>query len=196
MWYSSPLNLSMSWVNDFHDVDSYLSSLNLGMAELLKTLFQSYSHSVLLSHLYKKVLLFHHSHFLNLPFTLSILLSSCSHSPTCSQSPSQSHCTLIARFLKAGKYAKHVGAGALVYLSTVLEHLAVEVTKHCFFSFLFFFFFVCFVGLEFLTLGVWVFGYLGMVLIGGMKVWFCFFFLFFFFLLMINLVCFDLMNVV
>ena len=113
MWYSSPLNLSMSWVNDFHDVDSYLSSLNLGMAELLKTLFQSYSHSVLLSHLYKKVLLFHHSHFLNLPFTLSILLSSCSHSPTCSQSPSQSHCTLIARFLKAGKYAKRLTLSSL-----------------------------------------------------------------------------------
>ena len=150
----------MSWVNDFHDVDSYLSSLNLGMAELLKTLFQSYSHSVLLSHLYKKVLLFHHSHFLNLPFTLSILLSSCSHSPTCSQSPSQSHCTLIARFLKAGKYAKHVGAGALVYLSTVLEHLAVEVTKHCFFFFLFFFCVFCGMGIfDFGGLGFWLFGY-------------------------------------
>ena len=130
VWYSSPLNLSMSWVNDFHDVDSYLSSLNLGMAELLKTLFQSYSHSVLLSHLYKKVLLFHHSHFLNLPFTLSILLSSCSHSPTCSQSPSQSHCTLIAKFLEVEKYTGCVGASALVYLSIVLEYLAAEVTKH------------------------------------------------------------------
>ena len=152
--------MSMSWVNDFHDVDSYLSSLNLGMAELLKTLFQSYSHSVLLSHLYKKVLLFHHSHFLNLPFTLSILLSSCSHSPTCSQSPSQSHCTLIARFLKAGKYAKHVGAGALVYLSTVLEHLAVEVTKHCFFFFLFFFCVFCGMGIfDFGGLGFWLFAY-------------------------------------
>lgn len=43
------------------------------MAELLKTLFQSYSHSVLLSHLYqKKVLLTHHSHFLNLPLTLTL----------------------------------------------------------------------------------------------------------------------------
>ena len=46
-------------------------------------------------------------------------------------------------------------------------------------------------GWEFLILGVWVFGYLGMVLIGGMKLVF-----FFFFFLMINLVCFDLMNVV
>ena len=62
----------------------------------------------------------------------------------------------------------------------MLEYLAAEVTKHCFFFFLFFFF-VCFVGWEFLTLGVWVFGYLGMVLIGGMKVWFCFFFFCFFF---------------
>ena len=38
--------------------------------------------------------------------------------------------------------------------------------------------------------GGWVFGYLGMVLIGGMKLGF------FFFFLMINLVCYDLMNVV
>ena len=180
VWYSSPLNLSMSWVNDFHDVDSYLSSLNLGMAELLKTLFQSYSHSVLLSHLYKKVLLFHHSHFLNLPFTLSILLSSCSHSPTCSQSPSQSHCTLIARFLKAGKYAKHVGAGALVYLSTVLEHLAVEVTKHCFFFFLFFFLCVLWDG----NFWLWGFGFLVIWVWFWLVEWkygFVFFFCFFFF---------------
>jgi len=37
----------------------------------------------------------------------------------------------IARFLKAGKYAERVGAGAPVYLSAVLEYLAAEV---CFFS--------------------------------------------------------------
>lgn len=34
----------------------------------------------------------------------------------------------IARFLKAGKYAERVGAGAPVYLSAVLEYLAAEVT--------------------------------------------------------------------
>ncbi|CAN1242703.1 Histone H2AX, partial [Linum perenne] len=31
-----------------------------------------------------------------------------------------------ARFLKAGKYAEHVGAGAPVYLSAILEYLAAE----------------------------------------------------------------------
>ena len=85
MWYLSPLTSSMARVDYFHDADSYSSSLNSDMAEfnplLLKTLFQSYSHSVLLSH---------HSHFLNLPLTLSISLSSHSNSPTCSQSLSQS----------------------------------------------------------------------------------------------------------
>jgi histone H2A len=34
----------------------------------------------------------------------------------------------IARYLKAGKYAERVGAGAPVYLSAVLEYLAAEVT--------------------------------------------------------------------
>lgn len=34
----------------------------------------------------------------------------------------------IARFLKAGKYAERVGAGAPVYLSAVLEYLAAEVS--------------------------------------------------------------------
>uniref|UniRef100_A0A6N2KFM9 Histone H2A n=2 Tax=Salix viminalis TaxID=40686 RepID=A0A6N2KFM9_SALVM len=33
----------------------------------------------------------------------------------------------IARFLTAGKYAERVGAGAPVYLSAVLEYLAVEI---------------------------------------------------------------------
>ncbi|PRQ38220.1 putative transcription factor Hap3/NF-YB family [Rosa chinensis] len=32
----------------------------------------------------------------------------------------------IARFLKSGKYAEHVDAGAPVYLSAVLEYLATE----------------------------------------------------------------------
>ncbi|RYR21229.1 hypothetical protein Ahy_B03g066516 [Arachis hypogaea] len=32
----------------------------------------------------------------------------------------------IARFLKAGKYAERVGAGAPVYLAAVLEYLAAE----------------------------------------------------------------------
>jgi hypothetical protein len=35
----------------------------------------------------------------------------------------------IARYLKAGKYAERVGAGAPVYLSAVLEYLAAEVTQ-------------------------------------------------------------------
>lgn len=35
----------------------------------------------------------------------------------------------IVRFLKAGKYVDHVGAGALVYLTVVLEYLAVEVLE-------------------------------------------------------------------
>lgn len=34
----------------------------------------------------------------------------------------------IARFLKSGKYAERVGAGAPVYLSAVLEYLAAEVS--------------------------------------------------------------------
>jgi histone H2A len=33
----------------------------------------------------------------------------------------------IARYLKTGKYAERVGAGAPVYLSAVLEYLAAEV---------------------------------------------------------------------
>lgn len=33
----------------------------------------------------------------------------------------------IARFLKNGKYAERVGAGAPVYLAAVLEYLAAEV---------------------------------------------------------------------
>jgi hypothetical protein len=35
----------------------------------------------------------------------------------------------IARFLKAGKYAERVGAGAPVYLAAVLEYLAAEVRQ-------------------------------------------------------------------
>lgn len=41
----------------------------------------------------------------------------------------------IARFLKAGKYAERVGAGAPVYLSAVLEYLAAEVRFRCNLSF-------------------------------------------------------------
>ncbi|GFP79558.1 probable histone h2a.3 [Phtheirospermum japonicum] len=33
----------------------------------------------------------------------------------------------IARFLKASKYAEHVGAGAPVYLAAIFEYLAAEV---------------------------------------------------------------------
>jgi histone H2A len=40
----------------------------------------------------------------------------------------------IARFLKAGKYAERVGAGAPVYLSAVLEYLAAEVTNNLLFG--------------------------------------------------------------
>lgn len=40
----------------------------------------------------------------------------------------------IARFLKAGKYAERVGAGAPVYLSAVLEYLAAEVPHFLSFS--------------------------------------------------------------
>ncbi|WOL07645.1 putative histone H2A.2 [Canna indica] len=35
----------------------------------------------------------------------------------------------MARFLKAGKYAERVGAGAPVYLAAVLEYLAAEVLE-------------------------------------------------------------------
>ena len=34
----------------------------------------------------------------------------------------------VARFLKKGKYATRIGAGAPVYLAAVLEYLAAEVT--------------------------------------------------------------------
>jgi histone H2A len=36
----------------------------------------------------------------------------------------------IARYLKIGKYAQRVGAGAPVYLSAVLEYLAAEVNPN------------------------------------------------------------------
>jgi len=41
----------------------------------------------------------------------------------------------IARFLKAGKYAERVGAGAPVYLAAVLEYLAAEVISITTFNF-------------------------------------------------------------
>ena len=111
----------------FHDADSYSSSLNSGMAELLKTFFSNLLPlNLTLSSISKKVLLSHHSHFINLPLTLSISLS-LSHTLS---SPSQSHSTLIARFLEVEKYTECVGASALVYLSIVLEYLVAEVTKH------------------------------------------------------------------
>ena len=37
----------------------------------------------------------------------------------------------IARYLKAGKYASRLGAGAPVYLAAVLEYLAAEVRVSC-----------------------------------------------------------------
>lgn len=45
----------------------------------------------------------------------------------------------IARFLKAGKYAERVGAGAPVYLAAVLEYLAAEVICIAYGWFLFIF---------------------------------------------------------
>ena len=86
----------------------------------LKHFFQTYSHSILLFHLYQK------KSYSLITLTLSISLS-LSHTLS---SPSQSHCTLIARFLEVEKYTECVGASALVYLSIVLEYLAAEVTKH------------------------------------------------------------------
>lgn len=40
----------------------------------------------------------------------------------------------IARYLKTGKYAERVGAGAPVYLSAVLEYLAAEVMDPIYYS--------------------------------------------------------------
>lgn len=64
--------------------------------------------------------------------------------PKASKSVSRSHKAglqfpvgRIARFLKSGKYAERVGAGAPVYLSAVLEYLAAEVCcnyYYCYFS--------------------------------------------------------------
>ncbi|KAF3955504.1 hypothetical protein CMV_019279 [Castanea mollissima] len=60
-----------------------------------------------------------------------------SHSPAQTQTPFEALLKAglqfpvgrIARFLKAGKYAERVGAGAPVYLSAVLEYLAAEVLE-------------------------------------------------------------------
>ncbi|KAJ0979696.1 hypothetical protein J5N97_015170 [Dioscorea zingiberensis] len=41
----------------------------------------------------------------------------------------QFHVGRITRFLKVGKYAERVGAGAPVYLSAVLEYLATKVLE-------------------------------------------------------------------
>ena len=43
--------------------------------------------------------------------------------------PPRSRSPTAARFLKAGKYASRVGAGAPVYLAAVLEYLAAEVLE-------------------------------------------------------------------
>lgn len=37
----------------------------------------------------------------------------------------------IARYLKKGKYAERIGAGAPVYLAAVMEYLAAEVRRKC-----------------------------------------------------------------
>ena len=75
MWYASPLNSSMARVNYFHKADSYSSSLNSGMVELLKTLFQSYSNLVFLSHLYQKK----SYSLITLTFSISLSLSQSRH---------------------------------------------------------------------------------------------------------------------
>ncbi len=79
----------------------------------------------------------------------------------------------IARFLKAGKYAERVGAGAPVYLSAVLEYLAAEVGFLSFFCFvkkkkLFYFYYFVFVFWfwGFLLDGVLVFYGMGLLVWG------------------------------
>lgn len=41
----------------------------------------------------------------------------------------------IGRFLKAGRYAQRIGAGAPIYLAAVLEYLAAEVVLHLIYIF-------------------------------------------------------------
>ena len=49
----------------------------------------------------------------------------------------------VARFLKAGKYAKYVGAGAQVHLSAVLEYLEAEVFTFLIIFFIFSLLLIC-----------------------------------------------------
>lgn len=72
----------------------------------------------------------------------------------------------IARFLKAGKYAERVGAGAPVYLSAVLEYLAAEVCEiFLITSPIFFFFFF-----EYLLLFLfWIFDFRFLSLLGMLR---------------------------
>ena len=169
--YPSFYNSSMARVNYFHDADSYSSSLNSSMVELLNTLFQTYSHLVLLSHMYQK------KSYSIITLTFSISLS---------QSRYHLALTLPHALNLPLSHIAHWSLGFSRLESTpsvlvlVLQFISLSCSNHCWGN-KHFGFFWCFVGWEFLSLGVWVFGYLGMVLIGGMKVWFCFFFLFFFF---------------
>ena len=64
-------NSSMARVNYFHNANSYSSSLDSSMAELLNTLFQNYSYLVLLSHLYQKK----SYSLITLTFSISLSLS-------------------------------------------------------------------------------------------------------------------------
>ena len=51
------------------------------------------------------------------------------HAAFCPPAPRSQARPYAARFLKAGKFASRVGAGAPVYLAAVLEYLAAEVLE-------------------------------------------------------------------
>ena len=98
------------------------------------------------------------------------------------------------QFLKAGKYAECVSAGAPVYLSAMLEYLAAEVS-HWFFFFFFRFNFVgvfgcreyvgnwvwlilCFVIIALLVYGFghWIFGSMQLETLSSIRFWVSLFF--------------------
>ena len=161
-------NSSMARVNYFHNANSYSSSLDSSMAELLNTLFQNYSHLVLLSHLYQKK----SYSLITLTFSISLSLS---------QSRYHLALTLPHALNLPLSHIAHWSLGFSRLESTpsvlvpVLQFISLSCSNHCWGN-KHFGFFWCFVGWEFFILGFWVFGYLVMVLIGGMKLVFFFFF--------------------